>query len=127
MAAKLLLVAASLEIDYTLISAPQTGERGTMDHKYRHLSSGLDSDSAKDIFCDPSLSLSVWSDDDLSKTISIIDPNFDILCLHLHWEYLWGLCKVPIHREEENTTFWKVFFILGITSVLDPNFCAVSL
>ena len=84
MAAKLLLVAASLEIDYTLISAPQTGEWETMDHKYRHLSSGLDSDSAKDIFCDPSLSLSVWSDDDLSKTISIIDPNFDILSLHLH-------------------------------------------
>ena len=78
MAAKLLLVAASLEIDYTLISAPQTGERETMDHKYRHLSSGLDSDSVKDIFCDPSLSLSVWSDDDLFKII-----------INNYWPKLW--------------------------------------
>ena len=59
-----------------------------MDHKYRHLSSGLDSDSAKDIFCDPSLSFIIR--DDLFKTIFIIiDPNFDISALHLYWEYLY--------------------------------------
>ena len=75
-----------LEIDYTLISAPQTGERGTMDHTYRHLSSGLDSDSAKDTFCDSSLSLSVWYDDDVLQTI---DPNFScVVSMLRHCFYL---------------------------------------
>ena len=57
-----------------------------MDHTYRHLSSGLDSDNAKDIFCDSSLSLSVWSDNDLLETIFIIDPNFS--CEHVKTLFL---------------------------------------